>query len=61
MQDEFTSVDDFAKHRRTVGSRTIPPAVAELPLALLDGRVKTGCYSMENAGVLSNQLPLSTA
>lgn len=58
---KLTSVDDFAKHCRGVGCRTVPTAVAELPLALLDGCVKTGHDGMEDAGVLPNQPSLPTA
>lgn len=61
IKGKLTSVDDFAEHRRAMGRRTVPTAVAELPLTLLDGRVKTGSDGMEDAGVLPNQPPLPTA
>lgn len=42
-----------------MGRRTVPAAVAELPLALLDSCLKTRCDGMEDARVLPDQSPLS--
>lgn len=61
IQGNLTSVYDFAKHCRSLGCRTVPTAVAELPLALLDGCLKPGGDGMEDARVLTYQPPLPTA
>lgn len=44
-----------------MGGRAVPAAVAELPLALLYGRVQAGRDGMQNAGVLPNEAPLTAA
>lgn len=60
-QEGLTTVDNFAKNGRAVGGRTVPAAVAELPLALLYGSVKPSCDGVQDARILPNQPALAAA
>lgn len=59
-QEGLTTVDNFAKDGRAVGGRTVPAAVAELPLALFYGSVQPSCDGVQDARVLPNQPALAT-
>lgn len=43
-----------------MGGRTVPAAVAELPLALLYGSVQPSCDGVQDARILPNQPTLAT-
>lgn len=43
-----------------MGGRTVPAAVAELPLALLYGSVQPSCDGVQDARILPNQPALAT-
>lgn len=57
----LTPVDDFAEDVGALGGGAVPAAVAELPLALLDGGLEAGADAVQDAGVLADQFALLAA